>query len=104
MKPVQPALIQETADNRLCPVAMLVLSACVRIDATAEDYPHLLRRPIDANAVAVGISMKLKVLFGSLSPTLYTGAYFIRLEEKEDILSGLPLNRGKSTLGCSRPE
>jgi hypothetical protein len=83
---------------------MLVLSACVRIDATAEDYPHLLRRPIDANAVAVGISMKLKVLFGSLSPTLYTGAYFIRLEEKEDILSGLPLNRGKSTLGCSRPE
>jgi hypothetical protein len=53
--------------------AMLVLSACVRIDATAEDYPHLLRRPIDANAIAVGISMKLKVLFGSLSPTLYTG-------------------------------
>ena len=65
--------------------AMLALSACVRVEVVAEDYPHLLRRPIDVNAVAVGISMKVKRLFGSLSYPEF-GAYFIRLEEKEDIL------------------
>lgn len=60
----------------------LALSACVVID---ENRPHLLPRPIDANAVAVGISMKVRPLLGFFPYRAY-GAYFIRLEEKENIL------------------
>jgi len=64
-------------------LAMLALSACIRIQAIDENRPNLLRRPIDANAVAVGISMKVK---GFLSSPHVFGAYFVRLEQKEDIL------------------
>jgi len=63
--------------------AMLALSACIRIQVIDENTPNLLRRPIDANAIAVGISMKEK---GFLSSPHVFGAYFVRLEQKEDIL------------------
>jgi hypothetical protein len=48
---------------------VLVLSACIRIEP----------QPMDANAVAVGISMKIG---HSSAPQVY----FVRLEEKQDIL------------------
>lgn len=61
---------------------VLALSACIRIELNDGDFPYGTRQPIDANAVAVGISMKVKSLF-DYSPV--HKAYFVRLEEKNDI-------------------
>lgn len=62
---------------------LMILSACIRIEVHDKNQPDLRRQPVDANAVVVGLSMKVKELLWS-SPI--EGAYFIRLEEKEDIL------------------
>src|SRR5215467_3405521 len=67
----------KTYFNVLCIfLTAFALSACLRIE-------KIERRPIDANAVVVGISMKVKLLVGS-RPIL--GAYFVRLGDTEDTL------------------
>jgi hypothetical protein len=62
---------------------VIALCSCIRIEPI-ENHPELMTRPIDAKAVVVGISIRLKPpLFGSLPMHV---AYFVRLNEKEDIL------------------
>lgn len=61
----------------------IAMCSCIRIEPI-ENHPEWMTRPIDAKAVAVGISMRLK------EPLYFShhmqGAYFVRLNEKEDIL------------------
>jgi hypothetical protein len=65
-------------------LAALTLSACIRTQLSDRDFPYHTRQPIDASAVAVGISMrKVEALFG---PFPVRRVYFVRLEEREDIL------------------
>ncbi|OQW43748.1 MAG: hypothetical protein A4C66_08460 [Nitrospira sp. HN-bin3] len=63
--------------------SLLTLSACIRIEVHEKNHPDLRRQPVDDSAVVVGLSMKVKALLGS-GPI--SGAYFVRLEEKKDIL------------------
>lgn len=73
--------------KQLCVICILsvlmTLTACIRIEVHDKNQPDLRRQPVDASAVVVGLSMRVKELIGS-SPI--EGAYFIRLEEKEDTL------------------
>jgi hypothetical protein len=65
-------------------LASLTLSACIRTQLSDRDFPYHTRQPIDASAVAVGISMrKVEALF---APFPVRRVYFVRLEEREDIL------------------
>lgn len=61
----------------------IAVCACIRIEAIDENRPSRLRRPVDTNAVAVGLSMKLKFFLGSAP---IEGAFFVRLDDKEDDL------------------
>jgi hypothetical protein len=61
----------------------MTLCACIRIEVYDENHPDPRRQPVDANAVIVGLSMKVKTFLDSYP---IEGAYFVRLEEKEDIL------------------
>ena len=92
--PFQSEVIQkQMISNRLgcmkywrivCALPLVIaVCSCIRIEPI-ENHPEWMTRPIDAKAVAVGISMRLKQpLMGSF---LMHGAYFVRLDEKEDIL------------------
>lgn len=67
-----------------CALSVIItLCGCIRIEVIDENRPSLLRQPVDTNAVAVGLSMKLKLLFGSVR---IEGAYLVRLDDKEDTL------------------
>ena len=70
----------------ICTVlAALTLSACIHIGLNDRDFPYRTRQPIDPSAVAVGISMKVGSSY-SYSTSTVRRVYFVRLEEKEDIL------------------
>jgi len=62
----------------------LTLSACIRTQLSDRNFPYHTWQPIDASAVAIGISMKQVVPF--FGPSRIGRVYFVRLEEREEIL------------------
>ena len=69
----------------VCIVSIVVaFCACIKVEVDSPvDRPEFMPQPVDADAVGVGVSVKLKGL--AVDYVAYE-AYFIRLDDGEDIL------------------